>query len=256
MARLLLEEMTRAEANALAGEALLVFPVGALEQHGPHLPVGTDYFSVQHIARQAAGRAAGSIPVIVAPTLPFGSSPPHIPFGATMSVGTETYYRLLSDVLESLIKGGFRRFFIINGHGGNAELIQIVGRDLALKHPVDVAAGSYWSVAWERVVKAAEAMPGYLPGHAGVYETSQIMALRPELVPTDLPHRDPVAIPPRSASHPYRADFHDFWQRIDGYTDSPDQASAEAGRSYLVAVVEGVAQAFVDFWHATQRGHV
>ena len=75
--------------------------------------------------------------------MPFGSSVHHLAFGSTMSVGTETYCRLVSDLAELLIVSGFSRVFILNGHGGNNELVQLVVRDLALKHPADLAAASY-----------------------------------------------------------------------------------------------------------------
>src|SRR5689334_19800373 len=129
--RLLLQEITRAESNARAAETLLVWPVGALEQHGPHLPVGTDDYQVEALTRAAAKQAGEKIPVLVAPTLPFGSSQHHVPFGGTMSIGTETYYRLLCELAESLIRGGYRKIFIVNGHGGNHELVQLASRDLA-----------------------------------------------------------------------------------------------------------------------------
>src|SRR5438034_8081666 len=93
--RLLFEELTREELCAAAPDTLAILPVGATEQHGPHLPVGTDRFTVEHIARAAAAEAAGRIPVLVAPTLPFGSSHHHLPFGGTLSLGTETYYHVL-----------------------------------------------------------------------------------------------------------------------------------------------------------------
>src|SRR5262249_26449223 len=147
--RLLLEELNREEARSVANETLVVFPVGALEQHGPHLPVGTDYFTVQHLARAAAAEIAGEFPVVVTPTLPFGSSHHHLPFGGTMSLSTDTYFRILYDLVESLIIGGFRSIFILNGHGGNHEVIQLVVRDLALKHPSRLGAASYWTVAWD-----------------------------------------------------------------------------------------------------------
>src|SRR5690349_8269436 len=179
---LLFEEHTREELRALAPKALLVLPVGAIEQHGPHLPVGTDRFSAEHIARAAAASASRQIPVLVAPTLPFGSSQHHLPFGGTMSLGTETYYRVLTELCESLVSGGFRRIFILNGHGGNNELIQLVARDIALRHPAHLAAAPYWTIAWEALVAEAAHERAGLPGHAGTFETSLIMALRPELV--------------------------------------------------------------------------
>jgi creatinine amidohydrolase len=191
--RILLEELTREEARTAAPHALVVLPVGATEQHGPHLPVGTDSLTIEYLARAAATVAAAQIPVLVAPTLPFGSSHHHLPFGGTMSLGTETYYRVLYDLVESLLTSGFRQIFLLNGHGGNSELMQLVVRDLALKHPSRLAAASYWTVAWEALVEEEAHVPGRLPGHAGAFETSQVMALRPDLVKErrqpNLPHR-------------------------------------------------------------------
>ena len=140
---LFLSELTREEARAIAANALALFPVGATEQHGPHLPTGTDTFGVEHMAHAAAQAVRDRLPIVVTPTLPFGSSQHHLPFGGTISLGTETYYRVVYDLVESLITGGFRRIMILNGHGGNNELIQLVARDLALKHPAHLAAASY-----------------------------------------------------------------------------------------------------------------
>ena len=246
--RLLLEELTREEARAAAPDALLVLPVGATEQHGPHLPVGVDTYTVTHIARAVAAQIAGQLPVLVAPTLPFGSSHHHLPFGGTLSLGTETYYRVLADLAESLIAGGFHRIFILNGHGGNGELIQLVARDLALKHPAQLAAAPYWTIAWDALVAAQAHASAGLPGHAGTFETSLILALRPDLVREPRPHREaPAGADPRGFQ-PYRAELHGAWQRIEGYTDSPDQASAVQGERYLAIIVREVAGALVEFY--------
>jgi creatinine amidohydrolase len=245
---LLLEEMTRDEARALAPGALLVLPVGATAQHGPHLPVGVDSYAVTQIARAAAAEAAQQLPVLVAPTLPFGSSHHHLPFGGTLSLGTETYYRVLTDLAESLIVCGFQRIFILNGHGGNSELIQLVARDLALKHPAHLAAAPYWSIAWDALVVAQAHANAGLPGHAGTFETSLILALHPDLVREPRPHRDAPAGDDPRGFQPYRAELHGAWQRIDGYTDSPDQAGAELGQRYLALIVREVARALMEFY--------
>ncbi len=249
MTKLLLHELTREEARAVAPETLLVLPLGATEQHGPHLPVGTDALVIEHIARAAAAEAANRIPVLVAPTLPFGSSHHHLPFGGTMSLSTETFFRAVYDLGESLITGGFRRIFLLNGHGGNDDLIRVVARDLALKHPVSIAAALYATVAWDALVKEQAYVGGRLPGHSGAFETSLILALRPELVREPRPHRDqPDDSDPRSFYGPYRVETHGFWQSIDGYTDSPAQATAERGNTYFRAMVRAVATAFVEFF--------
>lgn len=244
----LLEEMNRTDARTQSTDALLIWPVGALEQHGPHLPVGTDYLTIETLTRKAGELAAAKIPIVVAPTLPFGSSHHHLPFGGTMSLSTEAYYRTIFELAESLIISGFRKIFIVNGHGGNNELLQLVARDLALKHPASVAAASYWTVAWDALVALNAHQPGRLPGHAGAFETSLMMATRPELVPQSLPHRDNVAgSSPRSFYGPYRAEHHGSWQAIDGYSDSPDRGTAEHGQAYLTAITEALAAAMVEF---------
>ncbi len=249
---LLLQELTREEARAVAPDALLVFPTGATEQHGPHLPVWTDTWAVEHVAREAAASVADEIPILVAPTMPFGSSHHHLPFGGTMSLSTETYYRAIVDLCESLIAGGFRRLFLVNGHGGNDELVQLVARDLALKHPAHLAAASYWTVAWDALVAAEAHVQGGLPGHAGAFETSLVMALQPGLVREPRPHRaDATGADPRGTRRPYRAESHGSWQSFDGYTDSPDRGTAERGRAYLAAAARAVGRALVEFHTAT-----
>jgi creatinine amidohydrolase len=244
----LLHEINREEAARRAPGALAVLPVGATEQHGPHLPLGTDFLIVEHVTRAAAQVARASIDVLVAPTFQTGSSHHHLPFGGTISLSTERYYGALRDMTESLIQSGFRRIFIVNGHGGNHELIELVVRDVALSHACNLAAASYWNLARESLVERVPDLHERLPGHAGAFETSLIMALHPELVASPLPHRSPeelaqTTVPPA----PFRAERHGFWQRIDGYTDSPDQASAERGQRVLEIIVTAVASTLVRF---------
>jgi len=153
----LFAEMNREQLREAAADALAVLPIGATEQHGPHLPTGTDYFAVETLAREAAATASNQIPVVVTPALPFGSSHHHFIFGATLSLTTETYFRVLCELVESLITDGFKRIFLVNGHGGNHELAQLAARDMALRHPASVAAGSYWNIAWPELIAAESA---------------------------------------------------------------------------------------------------
>src|SRR5215207_8500749 len=214
----LFNELMREDARALAASATIVLPVGATEQHGPHLPVGTDSFAVEHIVRSAADQVGGQVPLVVAPTLPFGCSPHHLPFGGTMSISSETYLRVVSGLIESLVIGGWTRLAIVNGHGGNHELVQLVVRDVALKHPVSGLACSYWLPAWDALLAEDAHQDGRVPGHAGAFETSLVMALRPELVKEPRPHRDgDHAVSPASGFSLLRRERHGSWQEIDGY---------------------------------------
>ena len=245
---LLFAEMTRGDLCAVAAETTVVLPLGATEQHGPHLPAGTDFFTVEHLARAAAERASSEIVITVAPALPFGSSDHHLIFGATLSLRAETYYRVLTDLLRSLVTDGFRRIFLLNGHGGNHELAELAARDIALELPARIAAASYWTIAWDALVAVQAHIGCRLPGHAGIFETSMMLSLRPELVASERPHRDYTDdTHPRSFHAPYRHERHGFWKGIDGYTDSPDAATAERGHRYREAIVAALSSTFVEF---------
>ncbi len=171
-----------------------------------------------------------------------------------MSLSTETYYRVLRDLAESLITDGFRRIFIVNGHGGNDELVQLAARDLALTHPAHLAAASYWDIAWDALVAEEAHVPGGLPGHAGAFEASVVLALQPDLVREPRPHRDNVTGSDPRGHRAYRAEFHGRWQAMDGYSDSPDRATAEHGRAYLAAAARAVGAAFKEFYTAAGEG--
>lgn len=246
---LLLNRQTREQLRTVAATALAVLPVGSTEQHGPHLPVGTDTFAVEAVARRAALAVAEQIPIVVAPTLPFGSSQHHLPFGGTMSLGTETYYRVIRELVASLIGSGFRRVLVLNGHGGNQELVELAVRDLALKHPVALGAAPYWRIAESALTATAIPAVPRLPGHAGAFETSLVMALAPEFILEPRPHRARESWEISPVRSGIRREYAGTWQRMDGYTDSPDLATAEAGAAYLEAIVGAVGAAFVDFYH-------
>jgi creatinine amidohydrolase len=253
--RFLFHELTREELGRRARDgALAIMPTGATEQHGPHLPVGTDTFAVEHIVRTAASRLIDWAPLIVTPTLPFGSSAHHLPFGGTMSLSTQTYYAVIRDLVESLITDGFGRILIVNGHGGNHELVQLVARDVALDRQADIGAGSYWQAAKEHLDATGSPGLGRTPGHAGHFETSLVMALEGELVVEPRPARtdDPSLVVPIALSQRVRVERHGAWQHFDGFTDSPATASADRGELYLEAAVSGVAAMIEVFLEATR----
>ena len=137
---------------------------------------------------------------------------------------------------------------ILNGHGGNHELIQLVARDLALRHPVSVAAGSYWIIAREALIERGAQELDRMPGHAGAFESSLIMYLRPELVREPRPTRGGDARASAPKPDPaYRVETHDSWRRIDGFSDNPAAGSAERGAAFVDAIVEAVSAAITEF---------
>ena len=243
-----LVEMTRSEANEAAPESLLVVPLGATEQHGPHLPVGTDSMLVEAVAERAVLALRDSFPVVLAPTLPVGSSAHHIPFGGTLSMTSLSFYGVLMDIGRSAASGGFRRMFYLNGHGGNHEVAQVVARDLGLELPVAVGAGSWWAMAYDALVEAGSPTIQTIPGHSGGFETAAMMAMAGHLVSEDRPSRpDRAAVSPPFRSD-YRTEIHGSWKAIDGFTDNPAVASAELGARFLTVAAAKVAADLGSFY--------
>jgi creatinine amidohydrolase len=208
---------------------------------------------VSEVAARAAQALAEEMHVVVTPTLPVGYSRHHLPFGATISVSAETLQRFLTDICESLVAVGFRQIFLINGHGGNSDIVNVVARDVALAHDIPVGAGSYWVMAWDSLVAANAHRQNRLPGHAGAFETSLMMSLWPELVSASPPHRDGhFGVNPKGFHGAYLSEDQRNWARISGYSDSPDLANADDGQRWLGATVDGVVAALRRF-HATAR---
>jgi len=236
-------ESTREELRHLLPELVVLLPTGATEQHGPHLPTGHDSFTVTEIATRAAERA--SAPVVLAPTLAFGSSHHHLPFGGTLSLATETYARVVRDLVDAMVIGGARRIFLLNGHGGNQELNVLVARDAALAQPPDrpvaIAAASYWEVA-RASLDADPALAGFpSPGHAGRFETATMLAMTPDRVRERAERASDPYVP--SLVPGARVEVTGSWQGFDGYTDFPHLATAELGEAILGHVIRDVAAA-------------
>jgi creatinine amidohydrolase len=247
---ILLEEMTRDDARAAfdAG-AIVVVPTGSIEQHGPHLPLAVDTLVVTHIAREAAVRVTGKAPVVVAPAMHFGVSHHHMAFAGTLSLTSHLYVEALKELVRGLYHHGVRRIVLLNGHGGNEHpngtVVQALVHEEGL--PVVIAQASYWTVARDALVAAGarDVAPGF-PGHAGGFETSLTMALRPDLVKLDR-RRAPLA-PIHPVAHATKAGA---FQRAGGTSDDASGADAAAGQRLLEAAVEAVADYLVTFHQST-----
>ena len=184
--KLLLAEMTRLEArDAFDRGATVVIPTGSTEQHGPHLPLIVDSCVAEHVARSATARAANDVPIVVAPTVTYGSSHHHLPWAGSMSLSVRTYMAVIEDLIRCVAHHGGKRVALVNGHGGNVAPHDVVTSALTLELEIAVAAVSYWTLAEKEL--AAEGLDGLggIPGHAGGFETSLMLALRPDIINLD-----------------------------------------------------------------------
>ena len=152
-------------------------PLGSIEQHGPHLPLGTDSITIRKVIHEVAKRTNS---VCVQPCWP-GYSPHHMGFKGAITFSGNTLQNVLLDTIGSLSEHGLRRFVILNGHGGNTDIINQVVRDTREKLNVMVATPSGPKNTKLRK-KAAERQKRFWDIHAGVGETGTGLLLFPDLV--------------------------------------------------------------------------
>jgi len=237
---------TRERLNAFArdGYAVIV-PLAATEQHGPHLPVRTDTLICGRICEEAVriASAEDEAKLLLAPTLSIGCSEHHLEFGGTISFSPTLYLQMLLDIGRSLYESGFKRIIFLNGHGGNEWQMQQAATDIALRYPVWTAAGSYWNIADKALRQAGAGEFGFVPGHAGAFETSIVMALSADEV---INNRRPSGHRPMSPGTEGMTNVNigrkGLLTGFGGVTDSSEAASKESGLRYVRAITEAVAQ--------------
>jgi creatinine amidohydrolase len=234
-------------ANLAADDAVVVVPVGTIEQHGPHLPLDTDNRIAEGFARAAVANCPDGT-AVVGPTVPFGLSEHLADFPGAVFHTTRTLIDVLTEVYSSLARSGFRRVLAVNGHGSNVAPLDLASREALFRHPAHLFASvSWWELGDVRDVAIAEG-PATLASHACAFETSLMMALAPELVRVDRveageefptsPHiwRDTLG---RVPSESHRRPIHltepwSGWSR-NGVRGDPRDATAGLGDAMLHA---------------------
>ena len=151
----------------------VIIPLGSLENHGLHMPLGTDTIVPDRIAQLVNDRCD----VMIAPGINYGATDDLATFAGTVNLGTEGLTQLLKLVCDGLYSHGFRHFMILNGHGGNNAAIQTVGFHLYRKGAL-LANLNWW-------LMAGQINPEWAGGHGGGEETAAVMAVNPELIKTE-----------------------------------------------------------------------
>jgi creatinine amidohydrolase len=234
------------ELRALAQQdAIVLLPVAAMEQHGPHLPVMVDSLLCAEVALRTARRVADHQPVVVAPTVWSGLSEHHMPLGGTFTLDFPAFFALLRCLCRSLVRHGFWRIFLLNGHGGNRFALRVVVDELTGELGAALATATYWEPAAARIAGILERQPGLQ--HACEAETSMVMALRPELVDAarfaEGWFDEPGHVVTKRGAHVWRS----FPERTPtGVVGDPTAASAEKGERLLDAVAETIAELLLD----------
>jgi creatinine amidohydrolase len=166
--------------RAAAG-ALAILPVASTEQHGPHLATGVDCYVCGEVCRRAARKLVdGGTPAIVAPVLWAGLAEHHVAFGGSFTLTLPTYQALLRDLCRSILRAGFPRIVIVNGHGGNVSALNAMSEELTRELGSPVAIATYWLLAEEEFARILDDQRSVM--HACEGETSMMMAIEPDLV--------------------------------------------------------------------------
>ena len=170
-------------AGADMANTIAVLPVAAIEQHGPHLPVGVDTFIMEGYLRRVADTLPEDVPVLFLPVQTIGKSNEHVAYPGTLTLSAETVIRAWTEIGESVHRAGVRKLVLLNAHGGNVSSLDIVARDLRVRLGMLVVTASWHRFGYpEQAFTAGERAHGI---HAGDVETSLMLAFRPDTVRMD-----------------------------------------------------------------------
>lgn len=254
------DELTSPEIDEAAEDgATIVVPVGATEDHGPHLPLDVDRRIVEAVCEPAV---AARDDALLFPTIDHGYLPHHMDFPGGITIDWRTFVDYVIDVCVSLAHHGFERILLVNGHGSNHHLLELASRQVMLQYPdIHCAMLSWWEINEVRETASAvrEAGPQG-SAHAGEMETSIYMHLYPERVDTDAA--------PRDVDYPESRHFNNldlagqtrpedstpvtmlgWWSTISetGVLGDATVATPETGELLLEAAVEGLSSVLEEF---------
>ena len=255
------EELTSPEIGALdRDKTVVILPIGSVEQHGNHMPLGTDTI-LSHTVSLAAAKELESVVVLPPPW--YGFSAHHMRFPGSITLSAETLMAVATDIVAAVVKHGFRRILIVNGHGGNGGVIDVLGSTLGHKHygHARIATLTYFALARDAIARLRKSETGGM-GHACEFETAMVQHIRPELVKID---RAQTTYPDPGSSY-LTTDllggsairtYHDFGDLSEtGTLGDPSLASPEAGAEFFKAVTSELNAFIADFrqWRIPEAG--
>jgi creatinine amidohydrolase len=235
---------------ARRSQPVVLLPFGAVEDHGPHLPLSTDNDILGAILSESARRAEGDL--LLMPTIPYGLDEHHMDFPGTISVDIETLLAYVSQVAISVARHGFTHILVVNGHGSNQPIADLAARKCVLATGMICAATTINAAIDPSLVKDVieqyrKGGPGSI-SHAGEYETAVMRHILPEFVKMENAKRDigQLKLAHFNWDHPEPSmiQWQDYWSRFtqEGICGDAAAATAEFGQ----AVFEATVSRFID----------
>jgi creatinine amidohydrolase len=250
-------DLTQPEIAAqLDKNPLVILPAGSVEQHGPHLPTGTDIYASRVIGHAVAERMDG----LVLPGGPLGVTPMHMPFEGTISVSPDTYMRVVKETCVSTAQHGAKQLLILNWHEGNINPLAIAAEALHREHGMTVLTVQACYVAQEMFGQQYGGLT-----HGGEIEALAVLAYRPDLVhldriehPSDRKHGTKMDKLRRTRSYqPVLTDIRTI--APTGWYGSPQGATVEKAKEMLDAIADAIAKEAAEIFSvldAAQSGGV
>ncbi len=223
-----------------------VLPLGAIEQHGPHLPLSTDAVIAEEMATRALEKLPDDMPALLMPTLAVGKSNEHLAYPGTLTLSAKTLMDQWFEVAEGVHRAGLAKILFVNAHGGQPQVMEIVARELRVRHGMLAVSSSWWQMGLpDGLVDPDEARHGI---HGGTVETSIMLHLRPELVRMDKAENFVSVLPETEAANQrlrYVGGVGIGWQAQDihpaGVAGDASAATAELGAQIVDHVAAGLA---------------
>ena len=221
--------------DAIELQKVVILPTGSTEQHGPHMPLDVDLFLVCEVCHELGRRAPDK--VLVLPAIPYGLNMHHIDFPGTIHVEPEHFINYCVDVTKSVAYHGFKRIALVNGHGSNMPMIDLVARRTVLETPSICCAFGYYQMGWSETLKILESE---VHAHADEMETSLYLHFAKQRVQMDkAAFGNDVVGAYMSSDSTKTVRFNDFWGRwtTTGIHGDPRKATAEKGKQILENVM-------------------
>lgn len=234
---------TRDFAGLDPAAAVAVLPVGATEQHGPHLPLSVDQALVDGVIASALPHLPAELPVLVLPTQQVGYSPEHSRFPGTLTLSFDTVVASWIELGECVARAGLKKLLLLNSHGGQVSLMDIAARELRTRCNLIVYSCSWWNLPLGDAINGLFSAPEHRFGvHAGEIETSLMLALRPQHVDMSQARDFKSSSQERAAKYPILGNGSSAklgWQMQDynseGAAGNAAAATADKGRATLEA---------------------